>query len=419
MIADKEDETNEKENPKPTKPKTVNITNCINPVLVLEHIFGIFRFRITNQTLRPTSGPMKLFGLFMTTIVTIIFIISFDVTKILLSGKLELVDVVKDFPTVVILIQYVSSAVMTSCLLSKANIRIVTLLADLDLTLHINTCDDFYKKSKNCSIIALVVVLTVHFISSISDFFLETTDASENVTEIIGSFVYYLLNLVQDLEILLFFLMIHMLKCRLKVINHYLVKFIHDDDSQDKISVYTIRQRNAKTKNNFNLLRNFPVSNLGELSLAYDIIGDTCRLINTVYNFQIFMTLISAFVYIVIALWTSLYYFQYSNYAGANIIAIFLWCSSEMLTVASMAFVCETLLSTRDDTKVLVNKLVMDYGLPASARAQAKAFMELIDAWPLRIFVYDMFSVDITLMLKFISVSTTYLIVIIQISHFM
>lgn len=80
---------------------------------------------------------------------------------------------------------------------------------------------------------------------------------------------------------------------------------------------------------------------------------------------------------------------------------------------------CENFLSTRDHTKVLVNELVMDYKLPASARAQAKVFMELIDIWPLRIYVYDMFSVDITLMLKFISISTTYLIIIIQISHFM
>lgn len=263
MLADKEDENNEKNNTEPTHPKTMNIINCVNPVLGLEHIFGIFRFRITDKTLSPTSTSMKLFGLFMTAIVTIIFVISFDVTKILVSGKLELVDVVKDFPTVVILIQYVSSAVMTSCLLSNANIRIVTLLADLDLTLHINTCDDFYSEAKNYSIVALVVVIVVHFISSISDFFLETAVVSENMTKIVGNIVYYLLNFVQDLEILLFFLMIHMLKCRLKVINHYLVKFIHDDESQDKISVYTIRQKNAKTENNFNLLKNIPVTNLG------------------------------------------------------------------------------------------------------------------------------------------------------------
>ncbi|XP_073955658.1 uncharacterized protein [Choristoneura fumiferana] len=406
MAAINENDNGDRNKLNPTKSKTDNIINCIAPVLVLEHVLGIFRFRITDNNLAPTTCVMKILGLVITIVVGVVFAAVF-------KENVDVFDVIEDMPSIALLIQYISSAIMTSCLLNKANILIMTLLADLDCILHLNTCDGFYKKSKTLTIIALAVISSIRLISSISDYIL--AGDKNNFVSVISDMLYYLLNFVQDIETLLFFLMINMLKSRLQVINHYLVHFIHND-CQDKTSVYTIRQRSAKTETKFNLFGIIRVTNLHELASSYDIIGEICSLINMVYNYQIFMTLISVFIYIVIALWTAVYYFRTEEYDSDNLFTIILWFFSQILTVASMSFVCGALLSTRDDTKVLVNKLVMDYGLPASARAQAKAFMELIDAWPLRIFVYDLFSVDITLILKFISVSTTYLIVIVQIS---
>ncbi|XP_073955660.1 uncharacterized protein [Choristoneura fumiferana] len=163
-------------------------------------------------------------------------------------------------------------------------------------------------------------------------------------------------------------------------------------------------------------LRSSFVKKLHDLSLAFNIIGEACSLINKLFNFHIFMVLLSIFIYILFTLWTFLYVFR-TDIIKTDIVTTICWCSNKFSFVIILSFVCESLLWTRRDTKELVNELVMDYGLPASARAQAKAFMELIDAWPLRIEVYDMFAVDISLILKFISVSTTYLIFIIQISH--
>lgn len=398
--------------PKTTQFKIEKIIDCFGPVLTVEHIFGIFRFCISNNNLMPTTGLRKLFGLLITTVTVLVFALTYDVPRAL-SGILKVVDAMEDIPSVVFLFQYVTFALMTSCLLSKANVRIMTSLADLDVTLHINEKQELYKESKKHTIVALAIIFIIHLISSACDFLLDTT----NDDGIVSKTLNYVLNFVQDLEILLFCLMIYTLKCRLTLINDNLVQLIRNNDDQDQLSVFIISQKNARTLKKSIRGGNVPASSLRDLSSAYDIIGDTCQLVNIVFNFQIFMTLISAFIYIVIALWASLYSFRAEIYAG-NLVTIMLWCCSEMLTVASMAYVCETLLSTRNYTKVLVNELVMDYGLPANVRVQAKAFMELIDAWPLRIFVYDMFSVDITLMLKFISVSTTYLIVIIQVSHF-
>ncbi|XP_063381787.1 uncharacterized protein LOC134668212 [Cydia fagiglandana] len=378
----------------------------------MERICAIYRFRIFEGTLMLTSNFMKVFGLVVAIAIAAIFLYYFDIPGTL-SKPEPLRDTMVDFPSIVILIQYVTSAVMTSCLLSSANIRIVNSLANIDSTLRLNTSEEFYRKSRNHSVIALCTMVIIHIISSASDHFLRMEEDSYFIMDMLN----YILNYVQDLEILVFYLMISMLNHRLKVINNDLTKILHQKDNQGKISVYTIRQKNSKNEKPLDIHGKIAVNNLRDLSLAYDTIGEACHLVNSVYNYQIFMTLISAFVYIVIALWTALFYYRTQVFTG-NLISIILWCCSEMLTVAAMAFVCEMLLSTRSETKVLVNELVMEYALPARTRAQAKAFMRLIDAWPLRVYVYDMFTVDITLMLKFISVSTTYLIVIIQISHF-
>ncbi|XP_063622440.1 uncharacterized protein LOC134794561 [Cydia splendana] len=411
MIASKDGGTGKVKTQK-AKLKTEDIVHSFGPALFMERICAIYRFRIFEGTLMLTSNFMKVFGLVVASVIAAVFLYYFDIPGAL-SKPDPLRDTMVDFPSIVILIQYVTSAVMTSCLLSSANIRIVNSLANIDSTLRLNTNEEFYRKSRNYSVIALCIMVIIHIISSTSDYFLRMDEDKSYTMDILN----YVLNYVQDLEILVFYLMISMLNHRLKVINNDLTKILHHKDNQGKITVYTIRQKNSKNEKPLDIHGKIAVNNLRDLSLAYDTIGEACHLVNSVYNYQIFMTLISAFVYIVIALWTALFYYRTQVFTG-NLISIILWCCSEMLTVAAMAFVCEMLLSTRSETKVLVNELVMEYALPARTRAQAKAFMRLIDAWPLRVYVYDMFTVDITLMLKFISVSTTYLIVIIQISHF-
>ncbi|XP_050348908.1 uncharacterized protein LOC126772552 [Nymphalis io] len=87
--------------------------------------------------------------------------------------------------------------------------------------------------------------------------------------------------------------------------------------------------------------------------------------------------------------------------------------------ICLMTYTCDKMSSKRTTTKILVNELIMDYNLPNTMRIQAKAFMEIIELRPLKIIAYDMFPIDIKLLLKFVSISTTYLIVIIQVSHFL
>ncbi|GBP22515.1 Gustatory receptor 68a [Eumeta japonica] len=197
-----------------------------------------------------------------------------------------------------------------------------------------------------------------------------------------------------------------MLKCRMDVLNDYLRKHVHENDPNgSKIKITKAMDKVAPL-------------HLKDLGMMYDAMGETCSYINEIFNYQILMTLASTFTYVLATISSSLQYLRTPNKASETLTMIVMWCMKCICTVTTMCLGCDKLASARNDTKVLVNDIIMDYERPPQTRLLAKAFMELTKTWRMKISVYDMFFVDITLILKFISVATTYLIVIIQISHF-
>lgn len=395
-----------------TKLDIKELVGTMRPVILTEMLFGIFRFRLHNSEVLPANGKMKILFFIMAFAYIFIF---FYLRKIsdAITGTSKLADIVDEMPPVVVLIEYILSAIRTSYLLNEKNIQIVKTLADLDCKLHINTNKEFYKKSHTVAKRTISAIILAHIGLSVCDV---VTDGRINLSTIIVFPIY----VQQSLEISVFCMMILTLRRRLQVINNYLAKFIDEKDSE-KSSVFIVAEKKEGPKE-FNLIGRSSSDNMKirDLAVTYDIVGETCSLISDVFNFQIFMTLVATFTYIVCTIWLSLYVFKTSVAKDNNmsLATIIIWCITDICIVAFMSLTCEKLLLTRTDTKILVNKIIMDYDLPKGMRVQAKAFMELIEAWPLRIFIYDMFSVDITLMLKYISVATTYLIVIIQISHF-
>ncbi|XP_063826488.1 uncharacterized protein LOC135075972 [Ostrinia nubilalis] len=327
-------------------------------------------------------------------------------------GTAKLVDMLEEVPSVVILIQYVISAIRTSIFCNEKNMRILTTVVDLDTKLHVDTNKNFYKKSRKMNLKVILMVLVIHVIVTIID--LATDGDNIDMSKIVVLPIY----LEQSLEISVFCLLIMMLTRRLHIINNYLAKFIDENDGIKSSPIFIVGEKKDGPEE-FNLIGRSSGDNtkIRDLAVTYDIIGELCTLVNEVFNFQIFMTLGSTFTYVVITIWSALYYYKNGNNSMA-LVTIILWCITAVCLIAFMSMTCEQLLLARTKTKILINKIIMDYDLPKTMRVQAKAFMELVDAWPLRIFIYDMFSVDITLMLKYISVATTYLIVIIQISHF-
>lgn len=387
------------------------LLSSIRPALITEMLFGIFRFRTQNKTLTTPDAKMKLIGILITSGYVALFAMFLKLANAI-TGTIKVMDAIEDLPSVVILIQYVASAVTTAFAFSETNIKIILAFRDLDTALHLNITKGYYTAARKHTILLLIILFIIHILFSTGDLLFSTTITSSTV-------IVFPIYFVQDLGVMYFFKMISMVKQRLDVVNDYLKKYIRAKDDKES-AVFSVS--NQVQKNDTVYIVNNIRMKIKDLANTYDIIGETCSWINEVFNFQIFMTLVSTFTYVVITIWTSLYYFRNqadnADLTAESLVNIIIWCIRCIFTVAVMCFACERLLLVRNDTKILVNEVIMNYNLPKPIRLQAKAFMELIDAWPLRVFVYDMFSVDITLMLKFISVATTYLIVIIQISHF-
>lgn len=382
--------------------------NALKPIIFFENCFGIFRFCMKNGQLQPPTWAMKLYSVFMLTLYLIAFVFALRLPDVF-TAQNSFISIIDQVPALIILFHYTITMITTSYYLSKRNIEIITNIAELDdQLLKINDIS-FYKKARSTNIKRLVTLCLLQCTIVIIDMVTQ----EESRAELIIFSIYF----IEKLEIMYFCVFIGMVKCRLTYINDYLSQFLKDKGN--KLSVFTLRDR-AEPLKELNLIGSPSESNMKirDLAIMYDKLGIILSLINDVYNFQIFMCLVSTFVYIVITIWTSLYFYKSEENNSGPLLTICIWCFTAILVVAGMCFVCEKLRLARNCTKVLVNQIIMDYDLPKTMRVQAKAFMELIEAWPLRVMIYDMFSVDITLMLKFISVATTYLIVIIQISHF-
>ncbi|KOB69560.1 Gustatory receptor 53, partial [Operophtera brumata] len=382
---------------------------ALSPILIFENCVGIFRFYLKNGQLHPPTWAMKSYSVFLITI----YLTGFGLLLRLpaaITGQESLIEIINEVPSFVILFHYTMTMITTSFFVSSPNMEIIINLAELDDQLIKTNVIDFYNKDRNRNIKYVIFLCISQFLLSVIDIVTEDEFVPESA-------IIFSVYLIQKLEILVFCILIGMVKRRLTIINGFMSKFLEDNDN--KTPVFTVCNRTIALKE-INMIGRPSENNMKirDLAVMYDKLGTICSMINNIYNFQIFMSLVSTFIFIIITIWTSLYYYKSPENFSGPLVSISIWCFTTILVVAVMCFVCERLRVVRNSTKILVNQIIMDYDLPKTMRVQAKAFMELIEAWPLRVLIYDMFSVDITLMLKFISVATTYLIVIIQVSHF-
>ncbi|KAH9630096.1 hypothetical protein HF086_004802 [Spodoptera exigua] len=388
------------------------IVESINIIIFIEYIHGIFRFSLVNEKLRTPDWKMKAFTVFIITafvvLFTTYFVLPTDITHYDNENYVQTADKVR---VIILFIQYAVCTFTASFLVNSNNIRIITTLANLDKMLQVEKSSNFYSKSRWETYKYMVLVVISQLATSILDFVA--------IGDVAWAIAATPLNFIQKLEIITFCKYVDFLRRRLLMINSYLKTFV-DEQDQETTTVFTIRSRTMETTEKFNFIGRASDSNtkIRDTAKMYDVIGQICTMVNEVFNFQILTILMSTFAFIIIIMWTSLYYYRSAisdlSLLMNVIVSSFFW----ICYVAIMSIACERLLLVRNETKILVNKVIMNYDLPKTMRVQAKAFMELVEAWTLRIYIYDMFSVDITLMLKFISVATTYLIVVIQIFNF-
>ncbi|PZC86741.1 hypothetical protein B5X24_HaOG200631 [Helicoverpa armigera] len=412
-----EDTTNEDTNYAKEKEKLISeskkqILDTMHLINVIECINGIFRFSFVNNELLPPNRIMKMLTVFCILIYVIIFVFCFISLSPLSDDEFDVVALVIQFSITLDFLQYAACTVTATFLVNSNYIRIIDSLACLDTELEIGKLSNFYKLSRFETYKYIFLVVFTQGLRAIADWF---SDASTILYTL-----NFLLSFIQNVEVMTFCKYNDMLRRRLKVINQY-VQVFADEQEQDTATVFIVKPKNEQEKEELHFIGRPSDDNtkIRDLAKMYNAIGQICTMVNEVFNFLILAFLATTFTYIILNMWTCLHYYRIGlNDLGMLInitSSFFFW----ILYVVVISITCERLLLVRNDTKIQVNKIVMNYDLPKTMREQAKTFMELIEAWPLRIHVFDMFSVDISLMLKFISVATTYLIVVIQMFNLM
>lgn len=392
MISEIKTKSGFKSNQKWYKEGANNIKDIIytlRPILIVGQVFGVFRFSMKNNELLPTTGKMKCVLMCIVSVYSSVCVVSY-VYYLPKSETHPLLDGFDIIMAVLVMASYIASFLTHSITKSQVNVKIILNLVKVDekINFRIDNTSSGNNRCRTFTLCLFFFVLLTNLASSLLWYFQFFQSYYLSIFLMIDILYYF-----QDFETALVCIMVRMLKHRLTNINKMLEKQIKRETFSVKLSL---------------------APKLRNLSLAYVGIGNICIFINDISNCHIFLGLMTAFMTVIYTLGFLLYSFR-TEFVLANIIAVFFWSGCKLILVIVLSSVCESLLSTRGDTKDLVNALVMDYKLPPNARAQAKSFLELIDAWPLRIHVYDMFSVDISLLLKFITVSTTYLIILIQI----
>lgn len=367
MAEVEEDRTSENQK---ESPYVRNIMCTIKPAILMEYCCGIFRFSVHDKTLLPPKGKMKAYSAVASCIVTVLYSL-----YIIFADKTSFMHKLNIVRLLFIAAQYAIFVLITFSHHSQANIRIFSLFAELDKMLNIDSIKSMYTSSRAHTVIYLVVLITTH-IAMTSYYLLITNKISGEV--VITLQMYF----IPKLEILMMCIIIGLVKRRLCVINEYIKKF-NDENDKSNDSVFVITQSRYTPNNiSFNWIGRPSDENvkIHDLALAYDHAGTICGLINDVFNFQMLMTLATTFESMITTIWNLLHAYLSGENDIGFILNVILGSIMSLMNILVMAFVCETLLRAREETKILVNGTIMNYDLPKIMRNQAKALMQLIDA---------------------------------------
>ncbi|XP_052740936.1 uncharacterized protein LOC128198641 [Bicyclus anynana] len=383
----------------------------LRPIIIIENIFGKFRYRKLCGNIDTINKTMKCYAILTLLVPVTMYIINFANTVLYntFTETDNAVDVVDEVSAMVTVIQHIISTIMF-LYYSENNVRIIKLIVDIDNILNISHNKQTYKDSRKRIQIIISLITFIYLFAEFFNFLV--CDSASLVREAIILFI----DFERHLEVLSFCIFITTIKNRVQVVNSHLeqvIKIKHQSHVRDIAA--------SDLRNQTNVINiQFAINNhsiIHTLATSYDLIGEACNEINKTFNFNIFRALVSTFMYIIITIWATIYDIGTTE-TSKSLTHMISTCIIEILSVILMSYTCEIMLLKRKSTMILVNEIVMDYELTRQMRIQAKAFMELIELWSLKIYAHDMFIIDIKLLLKFISVSTTYLIVLIQVSHF-
>lgn len=386
------------------------ILKTISPLTKLESGCGLFRCRFVDGQFKPITAPFKIYRFI------IIFLIVLSNTFLFIhenrQSRLDTELLIFFAENISFLVMITYNVMLTIIFLkfSEKNIRLIKVLAKIEDKLHISNNIEFYKISRRHLILSIFIYFLMYFSCYVPNVIMDEKFSMIRVL------VEILSDCERRIESFVLYSFVKMLLDRLDILNKYLATFVNLKKRSHSFSCRYNKNVDITSVNYIGLVSNTN-NKISHLASAYKDIGEVKNLLNEIFNFQIFMSLLSSFIYLIIMIWSSIYYFRKCE--SFELIDIAVQCIVEVIMIFFLFNICEVMNCKRNITNILVNEIVMDYELPKTMRQQAKAFVELIEVWPMKISAYDMYLIDIKLLLKFMSVSTTYIIVIIQLSHFL
>ncbi|XP_047509770.1 uncharacterized protein LOC125052786 [Pieris napi] len=374
------------------------VVDSLRPLLITENLFGIFRFSSANGTLTVPPRVTKIYTIcvFFITITSYTYqMVKLTQTPFTWNGvKFEFFNAT---PSIFITSQFITSLIIPF-LFSKQNITFIKTISEIDSLLGINA--EFYSKCKRKTIIKISTLVVSFSLSITYELYLNQEMSVMILCMTVIAFG-------QKLQVVFFSIYINMITERLNVLNNHLRNFAPNENGIVIKNTSELYYIGCKVEN----------MSIKSLSIAYSLMSNMIVTINRIFEINIFQTLISTFFYIIIAIWTYIYYYRILKDLTFFVSNLF-WCIGELFFLALICYVCEKVLTKRNETKILVNEIVMNYNFSGDARGQAKTLVEVASAWNWNISAYGMFEMNITLLLKFVGVATTYLIFLCQVSHF-
>nr|WCC57951.1 gustatory receptor 24.1 [Papilio polytes] len=379
------------------------IVQCMRSLLCIEYFYGIFRCRLKSRSSEAIDLRMKFISVAVSSLWLTIFVLGvlphieemFNDTAI----TIEYIGwIISGF-------QYASSIMLLVFWQVQKNQKVIKMFASIDVSLHVGVNRNFYKASLfHCKKLLLIYVFFCLTVIGMYIYYLLRN-------HVIGNSAFLIVYVERKIEITVFCQFLFMVNQRLFLIRDYLSKISFDRQHRMFMQI-------SEPDVDFNFIGHISTDNfrIRDLVSLYCKIGKLCNLINDIFNYLMLMTLASAFYIILSNIWISLYYSKLIHDFSVSlpmVISILF----ELLFVILFAYYCGNVTVARNELKHSLYEIIKNNDLPLSMRTQAEVFLDLMKVWPMSIYIFNTFEVNLKLVLKFISISTTYVIVVIQINH--
>nr|WCC57891.1 gustatory receptor 24.2 [Papilio memnon] len=379
------------------------IVQCMRSLLCIEYIYGVFRCRLSGRSSEGIGLRMKITSV----AVTSIWLTIFSLGVITYMGNIfnDGTALIECMSWLLSGAQYTITIILSIFWQTKKNQRVIELFAGIDIGLHAGINKNFYSMSLfQCKKLLFTYVVFCFILIVICIYYYI-------YNQVIGNIAFLFIYAETKIEIIVFCQFLFMIKQRLFLIRDYLSKITFDG----KRRMYV---QNSETYVDVNFIGHISSNNfrIRDLISLYCKIGKLCNIINDIFDCLMLTTLASAFLIILSNIYISLLYVKLNHNLLVSLPILFS-ILFELFFVILFAYYCGNVTVARNEVKYSLHEITKNNDLPLSMRTQAEVFLDLIKVWPMSFYVFEMFEVDFKLVLKFISISTTYVIVVIQISH--